>query len=60
MTSLVTVLVGPPCVGKSTYLKKYDYDFVISSDDVVEILCERAGIQYHDFFKYSSNSNLKN
>lgn len=59
MTSLVTVLVGPPCVGKSTYLKKFDYDFVISSDDIVEILCERAGIQYHDFFKYSSNSDLK-
>jgi predicted kinase len=59
MTSLVTVLVGPPCVGKSTYLKKLDYDFVISSDDVVEILCERAGIQYHNFFKYSSNSDLK-
>lgn len=59
MTDLVTVFVGPPCVGKSTYLKKIDYDFVISSDDVVEILCERAGIQYHDFFTYPSNSRIK-
>jgi len=36
-----------------------DYDFVISSDDIVEILTKRAGISYHDFFKYPSNSKIK-
>jgi predicted kinase len=59
MTDLVTVLVGPPCVGKSTYLKELDYDFVISSDDVVEILTNRAGIDYHEYFKYPANSSIK-
>ncbi|MBU2869753.1 ATP-binding protein [Colwellia sp. E2M01] len=59
MTNLVTVLIGPPCSGKSTYLKTLDYDFVISSDDVVEILCKRESIQYHDFFALPANSVIR-
>jgi predicted kinase len=55
----VTILVGPPCVGKTSYLKDLDYNFVISSDDIVEILCQRKGIEYHEFFKYPSNSPIK-
>lgn len=55
----VTVLIGPPCVGKSSYLKKMEYDFVISSDDIVAILCKRAGMHYHDFFKQPANSSMK-
>ncbi|TWX73796.1 AAA family ATPase [Colwellia sp. C1TZA3] len=58
-TSKVTVLIGPPCVGKTSYLNTFDYDFVISSDDIVDILTKRAGIYYHEFFKYPSNSNIK-
>jgi predicted kinase len=58
-TSKVTVLVGPPCVGKTSYLKTFDYDFAISSDDIVDILTKRAGIYYHEFFKYPPNSNIK-
>jgi len=58
-TKIVTVLIGPPCCGKTSYLKTIAYDFVISSDDIVEILCQRAGIKYHQFFKYPANSDLK-
>lgn len=56
---IVTVLVGPPCSGKSTYLKTLEYDFVISSDDIVDIHTKRAGIYYHEFFKHTPNSNIK-
>jgi predicted kinase len=59
MPSLVTVLVGPPCSGKSSYLKNLAYDFIISSDNIVEILCTRAGIKYHEFFKLPSNNMIK-
>lgn len=59
MTQLVTVLVGPPCCGKSTYLKQLDYDFAISSDSIVEILCAREGIAYHEFFNFPADSDIK-
>lgn len=58
-TQVVTVLVGPPCVGKTSYLKTIDYDFVISSDDIVFLLTSRAGEKYHDFFKYPLNSPIR-
>jgi tRNA uridine 5-carbamoylmethylation protein Kti12 len=59
ITSVVTILIGPPCVGKTSYLKNLDYDFVLSSDDVVDILTSRVGIQYHDFFRYPANSEIR-
>lgn len=59
MTNIVTVLVGPPCSGKSTYLKTLDYDFVVSSDEVVEAICEQANIEYHQFFKLPSNHAIR-
>jgi tRNA uridine 5-carbamoylmethylation protein Kti12 len=59
VTKVVTILVGPPCVGKSTYLKNIDYDFVISSDDVEDLLSSQAGIQYHEFFKLPMNSKVR-
>ncbi len=58
-TELVTVLIGPPCTGKTTHLNSIDYDFVISSDSIVEILCQRAGLKYHEFFQLPSNSPIK-
>ena len=57
-TEIVTVFIGPPCCGKSSYLKTIDYDFVISSDDIVEILCQKEGIDYHEYFKYPANSSI--
>ena len=59
MSKLIIVLIGLPCSGKSTYLTTIDYDFVISSDAIVEILCKQSGIAYHDYFKLSSDSKLK-
>ena len=58
MSKIVTVLVGPPCSGKSTYLKTLDYDFVISSDDIVEVLCRQHSLQYHQYFKLPSDHFL--
>jgi predicted kinase len=55
----VTVLVGPPCSGKSTYLKTLEYDFVISSDDIVEILCRQNGLSYHEYFQLPGEHSLK-
>jgi len=60
VTEIVTILVGPPCVGKSTYLKSIDYDFVISSDDIVDLLSSQVGIQYHEFFKLPMRAKIRN
>ena len=59
ITSIVTVLVGPPCSGKSTYLKTLEYDFVISSDNIVEILCRNNELRYHEYFQLPSYHSLK-
>ena len=59
VTEVVTILVGPPCVGKSTYLKNIDYDFVISSDDIVDLLSSQAKIQYHEFFKLPMKAKIR-
>lgn len=56
---LITILVGPPCCGKSTYLKSIDFDFIISSDAIVEDLCQQQNIKYHQFFDYPNTSELK-
>ena len=58
-TERVTVLVGPPCSGKSTYLKTLEYDFAISSDDIVEILCRKNGLRYHEYFQLPGDHSLK-
>ena len=50
MTKRITVLVGPPCSGKSSYLKDFESDFVISSDRIVEILCRQHMLEYHEYF----------
>ncbi len=56
---LITVLIGPPCCGKSTYLNTLDYDFVVSSDDIVEVLCRQHNMAYHEYFKLPPASKLK-
>jgi predicted kinase len=56
---LITILVGPPCCGKSTYLKSINSDFIISSDAIVEDLCHQMNIQYHQFFDYPNTSKVK-
>lgn len=59
MTELVTILVGLPCTGKTSYLKTYEYDFIVSSDSIVEILCRKNNISYGDYFNLLSNNKLK-
>jgi len=59
VTVLVTVLVGPPCCGKSTYLQSLDYDFVISSDNIVEILCRQNNMAYHEYFQLPHRHKIK-
>ncbi len=57
--SKVTMLVGPPCVGKSHYVKSLQYNCLISSDRIVEQLCVKYGMQYHEFFAEPSSSSIK-
>ena len=59
MTNKVTVLIGPPCVGKSTYLNQIERDFVISSDGIVEILCRQHNLKYHEYFNLSVEHQVK-
>lgn len=54
-TESVTLLVGPCCTGKSTYLNKLSFDAVISSDNIVDDICAKKGISYSDFFELEYN-----
>lgn len=56
---IVTIFVGPPCVGKTTYRDQHTYDYVISSDDIVTDLCLEFGLSYRQFFQLSANSEIK-
>ena len=45
------VLVGPPGSGKSTYADNTIYDaIIVSSDDVIQTICEDYGITYDEGF----------
>jgi predicted kinase len=57
--NLVTILVGPPCTGKTTYLKGIPHDYVVSSDNIVDKLCQEHKISYRDYFGYSHKSRIK-
>jgi putative nucleotidyltransferase with HDIG domain len=47
----VTVLVGLPCSGKSTYTGTFKDSFVISRDNIVEELAREQGKTYGDMWK---------
>lgn len=50
----IYVLVGPPSVGKSTWIKNYfttNKPYIISRDDIVEEVAERRGFTYDDLFE---------
>ena len=56
----VVVLIGPPCVGKSTYRAKHFSDhFVVSSDAIVHALMQEQGKTYGDFFTLDFHHPLK-
>lgn len=45
------VLVGPPAVGKSTYIQRFHPDaFVVSRDDIVDEVAKSKGLTYDDLF----------
>ncbi len=52
---IIYVLIGPPAIGKSTWIKKYtdsDNTFVINSDDITERVAESLGWTYDDLFVF--------
>jgi predicted kinase len=55
----VTLLIGPSCVGKSTYLINQSYDYVISSDKIVNDVCKEKRISYSDFFNLSFHHSIR-
>jgi predicted kinase len=51
------ILVGPPAVGKSTWIKNNVPDsFVVSRDDIVESVASELGLTYDDLFKSPDKS----
>ncbi len=50
-TKHVAILVGAPCTGKSTYIENIAHDFVVSSDTIVEQVCDENNLSYAQFFK---------
>jgi predicted kinase len=47
------ILIGPPAVGKSTWIKRTFADrkpYVISRDDVVDMVAEEIGVTYNEMF----------
>ena len=56
------VLIGPPAVGKSTYVKNnFDINniFVISRDSIVEKVAEHSGLTYNELFSNPQDENEK-
>ena len=52
----IFILVGPPSVGKSTWIRNYDLfkeesPYIISRDDIVEKVAKEYGFTYDDLFK---------
>lgn len=51
-TKKLYILVGPPSVGKSTWIKSHDIQdvVVINRDEIVEEVAEKNGLTYDDMF----------
>jgi predicted kinase len=55
----ITLLIGPPCTGKSTYITTQNFDYVVSSDNIVTQICEEKNIPYGDFFNLNFYHHLR-
>lgn len=50
------LLVGPPAVGKSTFVAEHYPDaFVVSRDDIVQEVADEYGLTYNDLFEIPAN-----
>ncbi|NMP17475.1 ATP-binding protein [Thalassotalea sp. Y01] len=54
----ITLLIGPPGCGKSTFAKKL-HGFHISSDTIVERLCRQHRINYRQFFELATSHPIR-
>ncbi|WP_064663374.1 AAA family ATPase [Pseudoalteromonas sp. MQS005] len=55
----VTVLIGPACTGKSTYVLQRKFDYVVSSDDIVEKIINGHNLTYKEFFELEFNHPIR-
>jgi len=55
----VTILIGPICTGKTTYINQQSFDYAVSSDNIVDQVCQESGISYDDFFNLDFNHQLR-
>ena len=58
----IFVLVGPPSVGKSTWIRKTFGDvkpYIINRDDIVSKVAKEAGLTYDDLFELPDQENDK-
>lgn len=55
----VTVLIGPACTGKSTFVQRSKFDYVVSSDDIVEKIILDHNLTYKEFFELEFNHPIR-
>ena len=55
----VTVLIGPACTGKSTFVQRSKFDYVVSSDDIVEKIIHGNNLTYKEFFELEFNHPIR-
>ena len=55
----LTILVGAPGSGKSTYASKQNYDYIINDDDIKDRGCENVSKEISRLLGEYSHSNLK-
>ncbi|MCK9445662.1 ATP-binding protein [bacterium] len=61
MKKKIYILIGPPSVGKSTWIKDYFKDestYIINNDDVREEFAEKIGWTYEDTFVEPSKKSI--
>lgn len=60
MKRIIYVLIGPPAIGKSTWIGKNtdpDNTFIINRDDIVEEVANSYGWTYDDLYVYPPNDS---
>lgn len=56
----ILIIVGPSSTGKSTLVEEcYPHHFVISSDNIVDKVCEKHRLTYSEFFQLDFNHPIR-